>query len=165
MRVPQEIDFLAERGLFFSETISFVGEDLTAATAMKLYMKVKRDAPDPPIIGLTLKTDDTEGVRLMYAGTATVGTHITNGRLSSEIYDYVNPATGNKYASGDSVVLSQIRILAYMDSRVPIAGNSETPGERGDDVVLYYDLVINRPSIITEKWLIGKFTVRGSVSI
>lgn len=160
MASAQNIDFVADRTLYFVQPLVFVGDDFTGATQIAMDIRTTPDAIGSPLIALSIVLDTvTEGILLQYAGTATVSAHIAAGRLDSGIYNYINPATGSKYASTDSVVVSQLRIYALMDSRIPI------PEVRGDNWVGAYDLIVDIAGTPpAQKYAYGKFTVRGAVT-
>lgn len=163
MRSPVKIDLVADRGVAFSDTITRVGVNLTGAT-FRMQVRLYPDAPGTPIITMTTGA----GVFLSYGGTATVSAHITAGRLTSEIYSYVNPATGVNYVAADSVALTVLLlgVSAATMAGVP-TGLIPYPAERGDDWVGAWDLLVDTDgggSATEDKWFYGEFRVRGSAT-
>lgn len=159
MPQPIRYDIVAERSLVFIDTVDFLGENLTGAT-FAMQVRQHPDLGGTANANLATVTDNSEGVRLMYAGSMTVSSHIAAGRLSPEIYQVSNPATGNLYQPTDTVADSNVRILIgqpTMDALPPAP-------EVGDDIHLHYDLLVTISGSVPVKRLYGLFTVRGTVT-
>lgn len=154
MRSPINYNLWGDRGVALSEKISIVGRDFTGAT-FRAQVRLFADAPGSPLI--------TPSVSLTYGGTDTIANHIAAGRLTSDVYDYYNPSTGIKYQPSDSVPMSLMQISIS-------AANMVAPGvpaadELGDDRAMYWDLLIDPAGgELEDKWIYGKFIVRGTVT-
>lgn len=153
MRKPIPWDVFGDRNIDFNETIPIVGRDFSGATFAS-QVRLTPDAPGSPLITLA--------VSLTYGGSDTVENHIAAGRINAGIKDYVNPNTGAKYADGDTVPLSLITLHA--DHSDMIAPGVPAASETGDDVTLAYDVLITPSGGSQDKWVAGKFTVRGTVT-
>jgi hypothetical protein len=113
----------------------------------------------------TAGSPTAEGVYLLYAGTATIGAHIAAGRLR-DVPQGLNPATLAPYALGDSILLSQISITVAGASAAALPFAEElNQGERGNDVTLYYDLIVTPASGPIYAFMAGKFTDVAGVTI
>jgi hypothetical protein len=153
------IDLTADRGLAYIETITRVGVDYTGAS-FRMQVRQNPDVGGTPLVNLATVTTNAEGLKLMYAGSATVGAHITAGRLTADMYNYVNSATNAKYVSGDTVTVSQVRILIDNSTMNTLP----YPEERGDDLTLAYDLLVTLSGASESKDYYGIFKVRGTVT-
>lgn len=157
MSEPAQIDITARRRVPFVEHYVFLDENFTGS-AFRMQVRQFKDTTGTALIDHTLGG----GLALLYAGAATVSAHITAGRLTSEIYTMINPATGALYQSADSVTLSVfgIGILASFLTALPF------PSERGDAFVGWYD-IIRTPSGGGDNDPIqeGMFTVLAGVTI
>lgn len=162
MADPAQIDLTADRRLKSSWPLVVVGENWTGAD-FDMFVKQVPDASGSPIINLDPAAAGDEGIYLDYAGTDTVANHIAAGRLESQIYDYVNAATGVNYAPTDSVVLSKVTITVDDFS---LSGPSKYPfpEERGNPMVLYYDFLVALAGGDWAKKAYGKYTVRPAVT-
>lgn len=140
------LDVDADRWTPFVETWQFEGEDWTGAT-FAMQVRLFNDAPGDPLLSLeTVTTAAAEGVRLVYAGTATVDAHIAAGRLNE---------VPEGLASEDSLALSLVgvRINETSMEAMPF------PGERGDNATLAWDLHVTPAGGLKSKLLGGHFTV------
>lgn len=157
------IDLFADRGVAFSHAITRVGINWTGAT-FSCQIRLYEDAPGTPIVSLTTGA----GVFLTYGGSALVSAHISAGRLPADIYNYVNPTTGVKYVAGDSVALSVVLLgISGATMKGTPTGLIPYPGERGDDLVLAWDLLVDADGASSgeaTKEFYGNFTVRGTVT-
>lgn len=155
MADPAQIDIVTDRRVALTQHFAFLGQDYTGST-LKMQVRAIRDATGTPLI------DDPGGnVSLLYGGTATIAAHITAGRLTAEIYNQVNPATGTKYQATDSTPLSQIGlgIIQATIAALPF------PEQRGDDLVSYYDVLRTPSAGDAEIIMRGQFIVRAGVTI
>lgn len=159
MQSPLRYDLGADRGISFVQPLSFLGYDFTGAT-YRAQVRLVPDATGSPLISLTTVTTNAQGIKLLYAGSATVAAHITAGRLPISIYQYTNPNTGALYASSDTVTLSQIRLLIDNSTM----NGLPFPNERGDNLILAWDLLITLSGASEDKFAYGSFTVRGTVT-
>jgi hypothetical protein len=153
------IDLIADRTLVFIQSLIFLGQDFTGGT-FGMKIRTTPDASGSPIAYLLTVTDDSEGIELRYAGTDTIANQIAAGRLTLDVYNLINPATRTNYLSTDSVILSEIRILIGG----PTMSAMPAAPEKGDDVVLAYDLTITPVGTVKAKYAYGDFTVRGTVT-
>jgi hypothetical protein len=155
MSDPAVIDIIADRRVPFNAAYAFLDVNWTGAT-FAMQVRAVKDTATTAIFTSILGT-----VTIPFAGTAAVSAHIAAGRLSSEIYDLVNPATGAKYQSTDSVLLTQlgISIAAATLSSFPLAE------EVGDDWQGWYDLIVEPSGGTNQLIMGGKFTVRAGVTI
>lgn len=152
------LDLIADRSLTYQETIVFLGDDFTgAAYAMKI--RPEPDATGTALVSLTTVTDTSQGIKLLYAGTATIAAHVSAGRLQG-VPIAVNPATGVAYTSTDTVALSQLQITI---TNTTMAGMPAAI-EAGDDLDLAYDLVVTPAGGIAQKRLAGSFIIRATVT-
>lgn len=160
MRNPAKYDLVGDRGVALNDTLTWVGQDFTGC-GMRAQVRMVPDAPGSPLVSLALAS----GLTLSYGGTATVTAHIAAGRLPADITDQVNPATGAKFAGGDSVALSVIALhVDYLAMSSPPGGAIPLPAETGDSVVLAWDLLISGGGVgFEDKFFTGAFTVRGTV--
>lgn len=159
MITPGRYDIGADRWVACIRTFAFVGLDFTGAT-FSAQVRLTPDATGSPLVSLaTVGGISTEGVSLLYGGTATITAHIAAGRLHA-IPSGTNPLTGLPYAAGDTVALSQVgfRINETTMEGLPF------PGERGDDAVLAWDMHITPSGGIKDKYMGGIFTVRAGVT-
>lgn len=154
MRDPVRWDLFGDRGIAFQEIITFVAQDFTGA-AFRAQVRLTPDATGSPLI--------TPTVTLLYGGSATVSAHIAAGRLTAEIYKYVNPATGVNYVAGDTVAVSRVQLSISAANMV--APSVPAANELGLDSVLAWDLLIDPAGgALEDKWAFGSFTVRGTVT-
>jgi hypothetical protein len=154
MPSPAEIDITADRQVPFFEHYAFLERDFTGSSFAGQLRGVK-DTTGSPLI------DFSPGIVLDYSGSLSVAGHIAAGRLTAEIYDLVNPATGVNYVAGDSLLLSWLRVS--LD--VPSIAFVPFPPELGDDAVAYYDIIRTPPASGDEIVMRGKFIVRAGVTI
>lgn len=158
---PTTTDLVApSRRVPYSEIFSFLGENLGGST-LKLQARAVRDTTGTPLIERTTGA----GLSIPYAGTDTVANHVIAGRLLAEgddnIYEMVNPATGNLYQPTDSLLLSQVYVsldtgnLAAVPLPVGGAGSGpsrcwydivRTPAS-GDPVILMRGEVVVEPAV------------------
>lgn len=148
MADPAEIDIVADRNVDHFSTWSFLEVDYTGST-FKMQIRAVRDTTGTPLLELTTGSGN---FTILYAGTATVAAHISAGRLA-EVPD--------GYASGDSLLLSQIRlgISDFSLQALPF------PEERGDDWEGYYDIIRTPTSGSAELIMRGKFIDRAGATI
>lgn len=158
MRTPIAWDLFGDRGIAFADTIPIVGTDFTGA-AFSGQVRMYPDAPGTtPLVTLAVTLD--------YGGTDTVANHISAGRLNPAIKDYVNPATGTRYADSDSIALSLLALSATAaEMSTAPTGAIPAAAPAVSSVALAYDVLID-PSggSALDKWLYGTFTVRGTVT-
>jgi hypothetical protein len=164
MNVPAYLDMTVDRWVDWLDLISFIDNDYTGAS-FKLQIRPIRDTTGTPLLELI----SGSALTLAYAGTATVSAHVAAGRLTGtgpdNIYTLTNPATGNLYQPTDNVLLSSLSIgvdQIYVAS-LPFA--ESFGGKRGDDTILYYDLVVTVGGVTTSVILRGEFIVRAGVTI
>ena len=148
---PGNLPIGADRWTAYIETLQFFDLDLTDAV---FAMQVRQipDAPGDPLIALTtVESGAAEGVRLIYAGTATVAAHVAAGRLG-EIPE--------GYDGGDTLLLSLvgIRINESTMEEMPF------PSELGDDLALAWDMHITPSGALKQRYLFGTFTVRAGAT-
>lgn len=153
MRTPIKWDIYGDRSVDLYESIPVVGVDLTGAT-FTAKVRTTPDAAGSPLL--------MPSVTLLYGGTNTVANHITAGRLSRRIKNEINDATGVQYVDTDNVAMSLIQVNVAAASMV--APSIPPAGQAGDDVVLAWDLLITPSGGVKDKWIAGKFIVRGTVS-
>lgn len=158
---PARIDITADRWVACIREITFVGydfEDATFAAQIRSYP----DQPGDPLVSLTTvgASPSAQGVARVYSGAATVAQHITAARLDSSIYEQTNPATGAKYAAGDSVTLSILRVRVNETTMEGLP----FPNEDGGNKTLYWDLHITPVGSIKDKYAGGKFMVVAGVT-
>lgn len=148
---PGNYPLAGDRWTALVELIPFIGWDFTGAV-FAAQVRLTPDATGAALVDLaTVGSASAEGLRLVYAGTATIAAHIAAGRLQS-----IPPG----YQSSDSVLLSLvgIRINETTMEGLPF------PAERGDDPVLAWDIHITPSAGIKQKYLGGSFTVRAGVT-
>lgn len=157
MRAPIAYDLYGDRGLAFSDIIAIVGQDFTGATFAG-QVRLFPDAGGSPLVTLT--------VALGYGGSATVAAHVSALRITADIYNYVNPATGLKYASSDTIAVSLLNVsatAAAMSS--PGTGAIPVAAVGLGEVQLAYDILIDPSGAPPQdKWVYGSFFVRGTVT-
>jgi len=137
----------------FNETWAFQGIDLTGAV-FAMQIRLTPDAPGVPLVDLgTVTTAGTQGLRLIYAGTATVSAHLAAGRLMRD-----EIAAG--VADSDNLTLSQVgvRINETTMEGLPF------PAERGDDNPLAWDFHVTPSGQLKQLWAGGSFTVLAGVT-
>jgi hypothetical protein len=160
MADPAEINIVADRRVIKSEHFSFLDQNWTGST-FKGQLRLVRDTTGTPLLTFT----SGSGIVLDYAGTATVSAHVSAGRLTGvgegNIYTLINPTTGNLYQSSDNLTLSWL-LLGFGPGDL---GTVPFPEERGDDAVVYYDVIRTLPDASTELIMRGTFTVRAGVTI
>jgi len=154
MRSPVYYDIWGDRGVALKEKISIVGRDFTGAS-FRAQVRLFADAPGAPLI--------TPTVALTYGGTDTVANHITAGRLTKDVYNYINVSTDAKFQPTDSVPMSLIEVSVPAASMV--SPGVPAADELGDDRPMYWDLLIDPTGAeLEDKWVYGKFVVRGTVT-
>lgn len=145
------LDLEADRWTAFAETWRFSGEDWTGATLLA-QVRLYNDAPGSALIDLTTVTSSSaEGLRIIYAGTDTVGNHVTAGRL---------PAVPDGMPESDSLALTLIgiRINETTMEAMPFSG------ERGGDGVFVWDLHVTPAGGLKQKVLGGRFIVQAGAT-
>jgi hypothetical protein len=157
MADPAEIDIIVDRNVRYDDNFTFLGVAWTGST-FKIQVRLIKDTTGTPLLNWT----SPDGVTLTYAGTATVASHVSAGRLSGtgddSIYSMINPATGVPYVGSDNLTLSAI-FLDLLANAFPF------PEERGDDLTTFYDIVRIPASGNNELVMRGKFIVRAGVTI
>jgi hypothetical protein len=155
MRKPIPWDIFGDRALNLEETIPLVGQNFTGAT-FACQVRETPDAAGSPLI--------TPIVTLTYGGSDTIANHITAGRISAEILKVSNASstTGALYQPTDTIALSLIHIhVDNSQMKIPYVPAAD---EAGDDRVLAWDLLVTPSGGIQDKWIAGKFIVRGTVT-
>lgn len=150
MQQLASIDLVGDRYTPFSESLVFFGFDFTSAS---FAMQV-RDSWNGGTLRADLATtvsSSAQGVRMAYAGTATIADHITAGRVS------LADATAAGYISTDSVLLTHLtlRINESTMEAMPLADP-----DANEDLELVYDLHITPSGSSKAVFVRGTFTVR-----
>lgn len=159
MLQPAAIDIEADRWVACIRTHAYVGLDFTSAV-FSAHVRAVPDTSGTPLVNLaTVVSSAVEGVRLVYAGSATITAHIAAARLLV-VPPGTNPATGLPYAAGDTVTLSQvgIRVNETTMEGLPF------PQELGEDALFYWDMHITPSGGIKDKYCGGTFTVRAGIT-
>ena len=151
MRNPIRWDIFGDRKVVLNETIPLVGQDFTGATFL-CEVRLTPDAGGAALI--------TPIISLTYGGTDTVANHVSAGRLSEDIYD-IDRVKGVKYQATDSISLSLINV--HVDNSNMVSPYVPNAAETGDDVTLAWDMLITPAGGVKDKWIYGKFIVRGTV--
>lgn len=164
MEQPARVDINADRWVACIRYLSFIGIDFTGATFAAQVRQVP-DAGGSPLVDLATTTNSSaEGVKLFYAGSATIAAHIAAGRLE-EIPDAINPATGVDYASGDTVTLSWVRIRINETTMEGLPYPDQVgQGERGDNVKLAWDMHATPSGGTKDKYVGGDLVVRAGAT-
>ena len=154
MLQPANIDIRADRWVACSRTFAFVDIVIDPATAvLNMAIRITPDATGSPLVLLsTVASLSAEGVVRLYSGTDTIANHIAAGRLS---------AVPQGYTEASSILVSQIGILinAATMQALPF------PSERGDDMTLYWDMLITPVTAgFRDKYMGGKFIVAAGVT-
>lgn len=155
------VDISADRWVPCIRILPFVNADFTDAE----FAAQVRSVPDvggTALVDLgTETTEAAEGIKLHDVTTATVTAHRAAGRLAADEPKGINPATGQAYAGGDSVTVSRLRIRINETTMegLPFPGSGDA-GERGDDVVLAWDLHVTPDGGLKDKYAGGDFVVR-----
>lgn len=152
MQSPPVLDLEADRRVPFRRKLTFLGYDFSSPNNVLMQVRATKDTVGTPLISLSGVTGEVEGIGVLFAGTATIAQHIAAGRLDEAPEGYVD---------SDQILASQVSILISSTTMygLPI------PQERGDDLVLYYDLVWDSPAAPGDVYLRGRFIVRASVTI
>lgn len=153
MRTPIPWDIYADRTIDLYETIPVVGVDWTGATFTCMVRQLP-DAAGSPLL--------TPTVTNLYSGSNTIANHIAAGRLTRKIKSQINDATGVAYTDTDTVALSVIQVRVPAASM--IAPSVPAAAQAGDNVVLAWDLLVQPSGGAKDKWIAGKFIVRGTVT-
>ena len=151
MLQPAGLDIRADRWVACIRTMAFVDFDFTDAE-FSAQVRAVPDVSGTPLVDLaTVGSAASEGVRLIYAGSATVTAHMAAGRL---------PEVPPGMEGSTVVTVSQlgIRINETTMEGLPF------PGEYGDDKLLYWDLHITPSGGIKDKYAGGQFVVRAGVT-
>lgn len=160
---PLRHKITGDRGCGLNETLTFIGDNFVGAD-VKMQVRTVADVAGTPLVDLSLGT----GLAWTYTNVATVSAHITAGRLKTGIYQLINDATGVKFVSSDSIAVSILQIgIAANTMSGPPTGAIPYPAERGDDVVLAYDIKIDVDNVgpqDPQKLAYGEFRVRGTVT-
>ncbi|SMF70495.1 hypothetical protein [Allosphingosinicella indica] len=134
----------------FTTIIEFLGVAFTGAT-LQAQVRQKKDNPGAALVDLTTVTNpNTEGLRLIYAGSATVADHIAAGRLSG---------VPDGMGAGDTTALSLVGMRineATMEALPPAK-------EIGADLTLFWDMQITQGGA-KRRWLEGPFNVLAGVT-
>lgn len=145
----------ANRWTPFVHTIAFLGYDLTGAD-FAMQIRDYRDGGAERADLATVGGVGIEGITLVYAGTATVAVHIAAGRLE---------AIPDGYAEDDDLTLTllSIRLNEPTVEGMPFAG-VDGEGEVGEDLDLYWDLLITPAGGVKFRALEGVFTIKAGVT-
>jgi hypothetical protein len=150
MRIGR-LDLSGGRWVPFEAILRLKGKDLSGAD-FRMQVRTYRDATGDPLIDFgAVATPAEQGVRTVYAGSATIDQHITAARLD---------AVPEGSLCNDSLVLTllDIRIFEATMRALPF------PAERGNDAEFAWDLNITPSGDIRQTWLAGKFTVLAGVT-
>jgi hypothetical protein len=155
-RVGQK-DLVADRWTPFNRSIAFL-RDFGAGVVFKMQIRNTPDAVAALIDLPQVVSASAEGVRLVYNGTATLADHIANNRWPDGVAAIA--PSGAAYALTDNVPLTLvgIRINETTVEALPF------PQERGDDLILSWDLLITPTGGLKEKWMEGKFIVHAGTT-
>ncbi len=132
----------------FSETWGFQGVDLTGSD-FRMQIRLTPDATGAALVDMgAVATASEQGVRLIYAGTATIAALLAAGRM---LRDEV--AAGA--LDSDSLALSivGVRINETVMETLPF------PAERGTDAVLAWDIHVTPSGQLKQVWAAGPFTI------
>lgn len=152
MEKPAPIDLHADRWVACIRELAFVGFDFTDAT-FAAQVRINWDVAGSPLASLgTTTSSSAEGVKLMYAGSATLDAHIAAGRLD---------AVPSNYAGTDVVLLSSVRLRINETTMEGLPVNND---EDGAPMVLVWDLHITPSGGVKDKYAGGKFIVRGGAT-
>jgi hypothetical protein len=159
-------DLVGDRGYLLRKTITRVGVNYTGWT-FSAQFRLYPDATGSPIVSLGSVSDDSEGIKIEYAGVDTVANHILAGNLTPAIYALTNAATAALYAPTDSVAVSRLRVTVGATAMSsPNMPAPQAPNEAGDPVVLAWDMQGDDgggPEPL-QKLFFGSVTVRPSVT-
>jgi hypothetical protein len=153
MLSPGLLPLAGDRNTPFTATLQMDEIDLTGAT-LAMQVRLYAGAVGAALANLALVVSDIEGIRIIYAGSATVSSHISAGRLT-----LADVPSG--YATGDTLALTLIGIR--IDEATMQA--MPTSGRIGVDPVFAWDIHITASGGTTERSLYGPFTVREGVII
>lgn len=152
MEQPAKIDLHTDRWVACIRELAFVGFDFTSAT-FAAQVRTVPDAAGSPLVNLgTVGSLASEGVMLLYGGSATIADHIAAGRIDEV-------PTG--YVSTDVVLLSSVRIRINETTMEALTLPND---EDGPDTPLVWDLHITPSGGIKDKYAGGKFIVRGGAT-
>jgi hypothetical protein len=153
MDTPAALNWAADRNVVFKRTIALPNYDFTGGS-FRMQVRDRRDGGATRADLSTVTSGSAEGVRLIYAGTATVAAHIAAARLTQAQADQLG------LASGTSLLLSQlgIRINETTMQAMPLGT------EVGDDKVLVHDLLLTPSGGDEDVYARGDFTVRAGVT-
>jgi hypothetical protein len=150
MQSPGRLPLDGDRWTPFVRTLQFEGIDFTGAT---FAMQV-RDRKDGGALRADLETVDSgssEGVRLIYGGTATVDEHIEADRIDE---------IPQGMSGDDDLTLSLVGIRineSTMEAMTPAT-------EIGADATAYWDLHVTPSGGLKDLYLFGPFTIRAGVT-
>jgi hypothetical protein len=144
------LNLVAHRWVPFRHSLSVVGISMLDPV-YAMQVRTTPDAAGPPILSLTTALSPAQGVSTEYVGSDTIANHIAAGRLD---------AVPEGYTADQTVTLSvvEIRIDEATMEAFPF------PAERGDDLVLAWDLHVTLGAGIKEKWLEGQFIVHAGAT-
>lgn len=143
---PATVPLVADRWTPFSHTIEYQGEDLTGAN-FGMHVRLTYDAPGSPLAAISLGS----GITLDYAGTTTVASHIAAERISE---------VPEGMTASDTLPLS---IISLYFAEGPISA-MPFPAERGNDAVLYYDIIVTPAGGDRKVMFRGTFTIRAGAT-
>jgi hypothetical protein len=158
-------DISADRWVACIRLLPFVNADFTDA-AFLMHVRQTPDVSGTALATLTTQTTEAaEGIKLHDVAASTITAHRTAGRLGQTEPQGINPATAGAYADSDSVTVSRLRIRINETTMeaMPFPGSGDT-GERGDDVVLWYDIHITPSGGTKDRYVFGTFTVRAGTT-
>lgn len=153
MDTPAALNWVADRNVVFKRTIALPNYDFTGGS-FRMQVRDRRDGGATRASLTTVSSAAAEGVRLVYAGTATVAAHIAAGRLTQAQADQLG------LSSGTSLLLSQlgIRINKSTMQAMPVGP------VLGDDRTLFHDLLLTPSGGDEDVYARGTFTVRAGVT-
>jgi hypothetical protein len=145
------LDLSVGRWVPFVQTMMLKGVNLTGAD-FRMQVRAYRDAPGYPLIDFgAVATAMEQGIRVTYAGLATVDEHIAAGRMDAV-------SEGSLGTDQLALTLLTIRIFEGNISALPF------PAERGDDAEFAWDMHVTPNGEHKQTWLAGKFIVLSGVT-
>jgi hypothetical protein len=147
-----KLDLEADRWTPFIHSLVFIGVDLTGA-AYAMHVRATKDVSGTPLASLATAAAGAEGVRTIYAGSATIADHIAAARMLPD-------ERPQSFELTDVVMLSEVGIRVNEATMEAMPW----PGVRGNDLTAYWDLHVTPSGGVKEVYAAGKFIVRAGAT-
>jgi hypothetical protein len=135
----------ADRYVPWVQSIPILGEAIPTSADLKLGVALSRDAGDP-ILTLNKAASPATRISFSYSGSDTIANHVAARRL---------PGVPDGFEEDETQPLTLIDIFAL----APSSGWCPVAGERGQPLVLHYDIWITETAFLPVILFTGTLTV------